>query len=322
MTKTLSFGPWLALFTSACATVHAAAGAYRGPISSAWVEEARVPYVRLVAVQDPLRRRAWLSGERDGQLMPPDLPLAGVLMAQGKGAILTVCGRAEREACLPPARLALDPMVGRIDEDGVLHLARNLDLGAQPQLEALRQVQVTVQIVGGPTVVLRWPLRLRAEPLVFVGSQPESPGADGPDLDVQVDARDTERWRFVVRKRGETFTAVVDVDQLGGFAITSRGGAGQWDAGTALSRHGAEGGNGGKVRARVACAPSHCAEVVARVRGLLRSEGGAGGIANLASAEREAASGGASFVGADGTPGRPGAIDVVMAKGGGPPSSR
>jgi hypothetical protein len=300
----------------AVAGAPASQGPYPLDVVDLGIDHDKLPFDHLVVVQDHHSRHTWLAAPGPDLTVPrgPVVPLAGVLRVAVKGAPgeLTVCGAAPGP-CLPPERIAVDPAIAIIDSAGLMHLAWNLGQPSVARLLQLREVRVPLR-VGQATVMLQWPVRMRARPLLFHGSPDASPGADGPALSVEVDARDPLRWAFSIRLPGRAVEVVVDTDQLADFSITSRGGAGRSDAGTRVYRHGADGGTGGDITARVLCPPDRCQPAVATVRALLHSEGGGGGLAALSLAPgTDTSTADPLFVGDQGAPGKPGRVEVRVA---------
>jgi hypothetical protein len=274
------------------------------PLVRAWFDPNNMPMRSVVVRQDVWRQTVKLLGSSAARPTPsvlPELPFRGALWAELKSISrpVSVCvGRKnfDPSPCLDVSDIALDNPFTYLDRSATFHFQDGVSLASVVPLAAANDFSLPVRIAGVAATTLNWGLSFeRPEDLQFSGAQA---GSDGPDLEVHVERPHPSRFIFYATRPSATYLAIVESPDLGQFRVASVGARGYSgtdgspgmngsdgaqcqdggdgsDGGSA--GNGGPGGDGGDVHVRVFCGQYDCNDMLASVRGVVVSLGGAGG---------------------------------------------
>jgi hypothetical protein len=255
------------------------------------------------------------GGDRPGVSVLPELRLRGAFTVElaGISRPVTLCGpkkELDPTPCIASEEVKLGNPTAYLDTDGAFHF-----------VEHVKEEQAVVLVQGGgsfliPVAVgnkqlmtIKWGLTFeRPEDLIFSG---ESPGAQGPEVGIVVDARDPRRVIYTVTPGESPYLAVVENRDVGGYHAGSRGAQGYTGRSGYPGRDGSSGssgqsascpsspassggpggdgsdggpggpggpgGHGGDVVATLYCGGRPCDELAGMVRANIFSQGGQGG---------------------------------------------
>lgn len=293
-----------------------AVGLEAHPIQRAWLEPEE-PRTVLVEQRPAEGLARLLAVPPAGGLheLVPERPLRAWLRLDlaGLSAPVTLCAPpAELEVapCLPPGAVAVAGTLATIDPSSRLHLRERLsELEAVALARGGSRLAVPILVAGQPVVTAAWPLAFATPPeLAFDGAEG---GGPGPVLMAQVEALAGGALVLQVQAGAGTFHAVVPRPETTSFRVVSRGGRGApgpdgwpgrsgsdgldgWDA-SCPSFSGGDGGRGGdgsdggdggvggpggpggEVLVALVGGGANRTALLARLRQVLVSEGGAGG---------------------------------------------
>lgn len=170
------------------------------------------------------------SSDRPTPSLLPELPTRGSLHVELRGIPrpVTVCAPASEldvTPCLPPGEVRLDTPLASIDRDGVLHFTDSITEAVAVTLARRgRRLSLPFVVAGRRVAALDWPLSFATPAdLILVGA---SAGSPGPDLEVEVDARDPGYLVYSVSNGWRLYQAVVERNQARSFHVVSRGATG------------------------------------------------------------------------------------------------
>jgi hypothetical protein len=260
----------------------------------------------VLLVQDVWQQTVTLhgfSGDPPVQSVLPELSLRGALSIELAGVShpVTLCAPAREldpSPCIDAKTVTIDHPLAYLDRGGAFHFVDRISMSDAVALAQQQHHRFTLPVsVGGKLIAtLEWPLFFaRPENLEFIAS---GAGADGPDLHVDIDHRDGDRYVFHVATLQGTVTAVLEKGDVRDFRVISRGGRGAPGASGAPGSDGSDGfecsngsdggdggpgedggpgGRGGNIEIQLACAGGVCPEAADEVHSSIFSAGGRGG---------------------------------------------
>jgi len=274
------------------------------PLVRAWFDEPQTPARDVVVRQQVWQRTATLlgrSGDRPDLSVLPEVPLRGTLKAElaGVSRPVGVCGKGsdlDPSPCVAVTDLTVDNPLAHLEKNGAIHLAENLRTDQVLPWASEARFTLPVQVGGALAATISWGLRFeRPDILSFIGNYG---GGRGPAVAVRVLQPRPDRFRFDAGTQAGTYVAIVEGGELASYQVKSRGGEGSTGAAGSDGSDGSSGGecgsggngtdggpggpggpggDGGDVDVELVCGATPCADMTARLRGVIRSEGGGGG---------------------------------------------
>ena len=279
----------------------------------ATVDAARLALPGVRVDQQVVRQTARLGDPRGAGGLLGRIALRGALAVEVDGLTrpITLCGAAREldpTPCLLPGDVAIDsPLVWR-DPDGGVHFVDDITESQAVELARNDRLALPIAIAGAPLAAIELPLAFAAHDVVVYDAATAS--GDGPALQVDVEQRGA-RLIYQITSGQTVRRAVVERAALRELTIVSRGRAGSDGSdgsaggdgsagsdGAAAScpssdggnggdggdgdngadgGSGGNGGNGGTIHVTVRCDDGECQALVAALREVIRSEGGAAG---------------------------------------------